>query len=316
MIIIITIDVEGSHSGSPVDSLIYGKIGKEEFGITKIMNICDAIGAKGTFFLDIYEISLHGRQIMRQIVDEIAKSGHDIQLHTHPGWPRDERDSSEMQEWKEKNCLFDPQRPWMHQYNLAEQIEILNKGKTVLEQWTGNEIIAHRAGGYGASKTTLSAAKVVGLKMDFSSFRGHSNCRLKTNRNTITTIEGIVEIPVTGFYRPNYVTLPRLPIKRRFIKTDIDWAHLDELKFFYNEGERHGLNIMVLFMHSFSFIKFSPDFKQFEPDYRDIKRFTCFLEWAHEKGGRFITAAEFWNSYSSNPKMYQKRDYTPIYVPS
>jgi hypothetical protein len=204
----------------------------------------------------------------------------------------------------------------MFQYNLEEQVEILEKGKTILEQWIGNEIVAHRAGGYGANTTTLSAAKAVGLKMDFSSFRGHPNSRLKTNANTIKSIEGIVEIPVTGFYRPNYARLPRLPFKRRFIKTDIDWAHLDELKFFYNEGERHGLDVLVLFMHSFSFVKFTRDFKKFEPDERGINRFTSFLNWAGEKGARFMTAAEFWNIYNSNPKKFQRRDYIPTYVPS
>lgn len=316
MIIVLTIDVEGSHSSTPVESLIYGKIGNEEFGITKIMNVCDSFGIKSTFFVDIYEISLHGNQMMRQIVNSISEKEHDIQLHTHPAWPADERDTSEVQEWKRKNCLFDSQRPWMFQYNLEEQVEILEKGKTILEQWVGNEIVAHRAGGYGANKTTLSAAKAVGLKMDFSSFRGHPNSRLKTNANTIKTIEGIVEIPVTGFYRPNYARLPRLPFKRRFIKTDIDWAHLDELKFFYNEGERHGLNVLVLFMHSYSFVKFTHDFKKLEPDYREIRRFASFLEWALEKGACFPTATEFWNSYSSSPKIFQRRDYIPTYIPS
>ncbi len=316
MIILLTVDVEGSHSSTPVESLIYGRIGNEEFGITKIMSICDSFGIKSTFFVDIYEISMHGKTVMNEIVSCISKKEHDIQLHTHPAWPPDEHDKPEVQDWKKKNCFFDSKRPWMYLYDLKEQIEILEKGKTILEQWTGNEIVAHRAGGYGVNKTTLSAANAVGLKMDFSSFRGHSNCRLKTSANTIKTIEGIVEIPVTGFYRPNYVRLPWLPYKRRFIKTDIDWANLAELKFFYEEGERCGLNVMVLFMHSFSFVRFPHNFKEFEPDYRDLEKFTCFLEWASEKGARFMTAAEFWNFYNSDPKVFQQRDYIPTYVPS
>ncbi len=311
-----TIDVEGAHSATPVESLIYGKIGNEEFGITKIMNICDSFGIKGTFFVDIYEVSLHGKPTMRQIVDSILELGHDVQLHTHPAWPQDERDSPEVQEWKRKNCLFDPQRPWMYQYNLKEQVEILEQGKTVIEQWIGNKIVAHRAGGYGANKTTLAAAKAVGLKMDFSSFKGHVNSRLKTTANTIQTIEGIVEVPVTGYYRPNYARFPLLPFKRQFIKTDIDWSHLDELKFFYNEGERNGLNVLVLFMHSFSLVKFTNDFKKFEPDNKEMNRFASFLKWASEKGARFMTATELWKICSSNPKMFRRRDYIPTYVPS
>jgi peptidoglycan/xylan/chitin deacetylase (PgdA/CDA1 family) len=315
MIILLTIDVEGSHSSTPVESLIYGKIGNEEFGITKIMNLCDSFGIKSTFFVDIYEISLHGKRVMRQIVNCIAEKEHDIQLHTHPAWPLDERDKQEVQDWKTKNCLYDPQRPWMYQYNLEEQIDILKKGKIILEQWTGNPIVAHRAGGYGANKTTLAAAKAVGLKMDLSFFRGHANCRLKANANTIKTIEGIVEIPTTGFYRPNYAKFPRIPFKRRFIKTDINWAHLDELKLFYNEGERHDLNVMVLFMHSYSFLDFSPDFETCKPNNSNIKKFELFIEWASDKEAHFMTTDEFWNIYSSNSSMFQRRDYIPTYMP-
>jgi hypothetical protein len=100
------------------------------------------------------------------------------------------------------------------------------------------------------------------------------------------------------------------------VKTDIDWAHLDELKFFYDEGERIGLNVMVLFMHSFSLVKFTQNFKKFEPDDKDINRFASFLEWACEKGARFVTTTEFWEIFNTYPQMFQGRDFIPTYVPT
>ena len=313
MMIIITVDVEGTHSQNPVDLLINGKINSEEFGISKIMDLCDYFQIKASFFIDVYEYSLHGCSVMKEVVEKITKRSHDIQLHTHPAWPIDSRDDHKIQEWKRNNCPFDPERPWMYQYDLNEQVEILNKGKELLERWINTEIIANRAGGYGANKTTLAAAKLTGLKMDFSAFRRHSNCRLKASANTITTIDGIVEVPTTGFYRARFLRFPKIPFKRRFVKTDIDWAFLEELKFYYEEGERHNLKFMVLFMHSYSFVKMSTNFEFFEPDYNEIRKFEKFIEWALYKKASFVTVNEFWNSYNSCPNTFQTRDYIPTY---
>ena len=314
MIILITIDVEGAHSTNPVDGFIYGRHGNEEFGIGKIMKICDSFGIKGSFFVDVYEYSLHGASVMEEVVKRIADRQHDVQLHTHPAWPIDGRDCPEVQEWKINNCLYDFKRPWMFQYDFPEQIAILKWGKETLEKWMNKKIVAHRAGGYGVNKTSLKAAKQIGLKMDFSAFRGHSNCRLRSKANVTQQINGILEVPVTGFYRPGFRKFPKLPFRRRFIKTDIDWAFLKELKFFYVDGEKNGLNLMVLFMHSYSFLKLSPRFDYFEPDYREILRFENFTRWALEKGAAFMTVEEFWEVYKNNPDPFSNRDYIPTFT--
>ena len=314
MIVFVTVDVEGFHSKNPVDSLIYGRIGNEEYGINKIMNLCDSLGVQASFFIDVYECALHGHEAMRNIVENIGGRGHDVQLHTHPAWPVDERDEAVIQEWKRSNCPFDPKRPWMHQYALEEQADILRKGKELLEKWTGSEIIAHRAGGYGANRTTLKAAKSANLKMDFSAFRGHPNCRLITFANTIKEIDGIVEVPTTGFYRSKSLRFPKLPLRRRFVKTDIDWAFLDELKYFYTEGEKNGLSFMVLFMHSYSFLRMSPRFDLFEPNHDQIRKFEEFLRWAVQQGASFIAVKDFWNIYNSQTTLFHSRDYIPVYI--
>jgi hypothetical protein len=313
MLVLVTVDVEGAHSLNPVESMIYGQIGNEELGIAGIMDLCDQFHVKASFFVDVYEHSLHGTDVMKQVTANIVDREHDVQLHTHPGWPIDNRDQPEIQAWKQNNCIYDPERPWMYQYSLDEQVEILRDGKKLLDRWCGRSIIAHRAGGYGANKNTLEAAKTVGLKMDFSAFRGHENCRLKAKANTIQTIRGVVEVPVTGFYRPGFLRFPRLPFKRRFVKTDIDWAFLDELKFFYQNGEKNGLKVMVLFMHSYSFVKHSPTFDNFEQNHREIVRFKEFVHWALESGASFVTVSDFWSLFQANPQKFQNRDYLPTF---
>ncbi|MDY7033532.1 MAG: hypothetical protein SVY10_16690, partial [Thermodesulfobacteriota bacterium] len=144
MIVLLTVDVEGTHSKAPVDLLITGKIQNEEYGISKIMDLCDYYQINASFFVDVYEYSLHGFPQMKSVVESIAKRDHDVQLHTHPAWPEDKRDNQKIQDWKANNCLFDAKRPWMYQYNLDEQVRILTKGKELLEEWTDTQIIAHR----------------------------------------------------------------------------------------------------------------------------------------------------------------------------
>ena len=251
---------------------------------------------------------------MRNIAESIGSRGHDVQLHTHPSWPIDKRDQAVIQEWKSNNCPYDPKRPWMYQYDLEEQTEILKRGKELLEKWTSAEIVAHRAGGYGANKNTLKAAKNANLKLDFSAFKGHQNCRIRTFANTIKEIDGIVEVPTTGFYKPKYLRFPKLPFRRRFVKTDIDWAFLDELKYFYREGEKNGLSFMVLFMHSYSFLKMSPRFDFFEPNHDQIRKFEEFLRWSVQQGASFTTVKDFWTIYNSRTKLFQNRDYIPVYI--
>jgi peptidoglycan/xylan/chitin deacetylase (PgdA/CDA1 family) len=313
MIVLITVDVEGAHSRTPVESLIYGKVGNEEYGINCIMDLCDDYQIKATFFVDVYEYVLHGICVMREIAESISRRYHEIQLHTHPAWLQDDRDEFEVQKWKATNYLYDPDRAWMYQYSLGEQVGILNHGKKILENWSGNKIVAHRAGGYGANKNTLEALNLVGLKMDFSAFRKHKNCRLKAKTNAVHTINEVVEVPATGFFRPNYVRFPYLPFKRRFIKTDIDWAVLNELKYYYEIGEQHGLKVMVLFMHSYSFIKFSSRFDSFEPDFKEIQKFKKFILFALEKGASFMTATDFLKIYQSNSARFQNHNYIPTY---
>ncbi len=81
----ITVDVEALPMRAPdnhVDTLIYGRIGGEEWGIGRMMDIADKHGVKMTFFLDFAEAELYGDQII-EVGKYIASRGHDLQVHCH-----------------------------------------------------------------------------------------------------------------------------------------------------------------------------------------------------------------------------------------
>ena len=84
--IFLTVDVEAQPRravGDPVENLIYGRFGHEQFGIGRMMDIADAHDAKITFFLDLAEYDLYGDRIL-DVGKFIVDRGHDLQVHIHP----------------------------------------------------------------------------------------------------------------------------------------------------------------------------------------------------------------------------------------
>lgn len=82
---ILTVDVEAlpmRASDSHVDKLIYGRIGGEEWGIGKMMDVADRHNIKMTFFLDFAEVETYGDEIIK-VGKYIAQRGHDLQIHCH-----------------------------------------------------------------------------------------------------------------------------------------------------------------------------------------------------------------------------------------
>lgn len=82
---ILSVDVEAlpmRASDNHVDTLIYGHIDREEWGIGKMMDIADRHNIKMTFFLDFAEVEAYGDEIIK-VGKYIAQRGHDLQIHCH-----------------------------------------------------------------------------------------------------------------------------------------------------------------------------------------------------------------------------------------
>ena len=82
---ILTVDVEAFPMRAPdkyIDTLIYGRIGGEEWGIGRIMDIANQCGVKITFFLDFAEAEYYGDKIT-DVGRYIVARGHELQIHCH-----------------------------------------------------------------------------------------------------------------------------------------------------------------------------------------------------------------------------------------
>jgi peptidoglycan/xylan/chitin deacetylase (PgdA/CDA1 family) len=241
----ITIDTESTINW-PITEQLNAEINSVKYGISSIIDICNKHDMRATFFLNVYEYKVYGEEKMKKIAQYIHHSGHDVQLHTHPEW------------------AYDKKRQALWQYNLQEQIEIIRNGSNLIRKWTGASPVAHRAGGYMADNNTLKALEANNILIDSSYFYSNQSCRISYSDlevNSIKQLENIWEIPVTLYMRnetPNYNVLDLKPIVR-FRKIDIDWADYNDLESAIFQAQRNGIQVVTLFLHSFSFGDFKGD---------------------------------------------------------
>lgn len=266
--VMITVDVESYSKGNP-GLQIWGKQPDGEHGIQRMMDMLDAHGLKGTFYLNVYEAAKFGEADIAKVARTIHSRGHDLELHTHPG-PM--FSSAEMQ-----------------QASLEKQVEILKRGKELIRQWTGKSVIAHRAGDFAANLDTLKACQLAGLPIDssFSPVLGYTGLSHQlTGTNLPREIGGVLELPVTQYAQVRVGNWKSL----RYL--DIEASSLDEMVKAIRQLRDAGFPTVTILMHSFSFVrdgKAHPDVEQ---------RFDNLLSFlAAEPGVKVVSVSEFYTEW-------------------
>jgi len=305
LFMIITVDTEDSQSLAviyndgikEIDSMIYGYLNDQYYGFPKIIDICDKHNCKATFFISVFEYRKYGNSTIMKICQQIKQSQHDVQLHIHPA------------------RAYNKDAVNINEYSLEEQIQMIKDGKELIEKWIGEKPVAHRAGAYGINEDTFTALKENDIGIDSSSFYGYENCKAVVTKNKVVEHNSIIEVPVTVFQRNKQIKFLNSVLwqKLSIIKTDIDWASLDELNWFVRQAKEHDIKVMNLFMHSYSLLKFDHTFSHFEPDWNDIEKLDKFLNFvANDPDIKVITMKEFYKLYQENPDQFIGSDYVPV----
>lgn len=245
--VLFTIDVESKGKltlPQQVDTVCRDNVA---CGFMEIARMLKEQGWAGTFFVNVYEYRQWGENTMRDIVTKLQEAGQDVALHTHPQW------------------AYDPSRWAMFQYNLDEQTTIIHDGMRLLEAWTGRPVVAHRAGAYTADQHTLEALERNGIRIDSSLFWGHQWSHLNglgLPRNLPSAWDRLIQIPVTVYQREARPSLfgdflsPVISIR----KIDPNWfLNKDEVISAIDAVVKTDLPFLVVFLHSFSFIKDQKD---------------------------------------------------------
>jgi len=289
-IVIITVDVEttqyGNHSLSlPLPEQVNAVCMNDvPCGLQIMVNLLKKYDYSATFFFNPYEYKKHGEQSIMEIAKWLDESGQDVQLHTHPQWAYDEK------------------RNFMYQYSLEEQVEIVRNGKELLERWIGKPIIAHRAGAYSADENTLRALISNNILYDSSLFIASPNSKISSldlAKNTLSLYGFLYEFPVTVYEKNEYPPYFMDNIKpiERFRKYDVD-SFVDEREVdkAINQIIEQKVDFMVLFLHSFSFIKEYDDVGDMKVDMNSLEIFEYILKSIHEKNLSILTFRDIKNN--------------------
>lgn len=231
MYVFLTVDTEDAYFTEP--RLMTGEGVGRDWGVYGVLDTLEARSLSATFFVNVFESSRQPAGRVREVVQDLAERGHEIALHTHP--------APELQ-WYD--------RP-LFRKSKDEQREILLRGRSTLQEWSGQEVASFRAGGYAINDDTLDAAAEAGIRIDSSIyFPSPNNKNRPITVNAPRMVGGLVEVPVTYVIR----TSPwgRTVDDR---KLDLDWLSPSELLTAIRHLRNEEARTAVFMMHSFSFIR-------------------------------------------------------------
>ncbi len=230
-VVFLTIDTEDTYFDRP--RLITGEGIPNARALDSIMTAFEERGFKGTFFLNIYEHLNYKEPHIERIAREISERGHAVDLHIHP---------TKFHKWFHRNITH---------YSKEQQKELLLYGKNKIKEWTGQDTITFRAGGFNYNEATLKALEETGFRIDSSYNHTHVPERLLGHRATMPYQLGeLVEVPLC--YSP-LVIYGGKGFKHSWL--DINALRDDELIAHFDALRQFEAPFVTLIMHSFSFIR-------------------------------------------------------------
>lgn len=249
----VTVDVEcaeervvGGKIRPPLgyDLRVWGRFAnhREELGIGLLMGELERHGFRGTFFLEPLGAPHFGVAGLRDIVTSLRGRGHDVQLHTHP---------------IQENPTFrtrgeEPAADDIGAYPVDVQAGLLRKGMDFLVAAgvPKKELLAFRAGNFGADNETWAAMERVGLRVssNYNPCYFGKNCKMRVPHPSPglfeSPVRGVWELPVTCFREAG-------PARYPFRHLQIAAASVAETIRCLEASRALGINEVTLVTHSF-----------------------------------------------------------------
>ena len=199
----ITIDTEysaglavelGRHARAEVYARsIAGRTAAGDVGIDYQMDVMDAHGIAGVFFVDPMPALVWGVEAVAAVVEPILARGHEVQLHLHPEWLELAGDANPLKGRTGRN---------LNAFSEDEQVELIELARAFLVEAGAPASTAFRAGNYGADDATLRALRRLGIRYDSSHVPGiaGSDCQISLGAADRAVIlhEGTIEVPVSA----------------------------------------------------------------------------------------------------------------------
>lgn len=214
---------------------------REPLGIELIMRELEACGLRATFFVEAIGSYSFGMDGLTSVCQALRGRGHDVQLHVHPVQRR--ADWHTRGEPRISDDIAD--------YPVEEQTRLLIEGRDLLVRAgiPADELLAYRAGNFGANNDTWRAMKLAGLVLssNYNPCYFRKNCKIQYPGARLGLFEtpekGVYELPITNFIEPT----------KRFRHLQITAVTLEEMKHCLWSYRALGVREVTLVTHSFEF---------------------------------------------------------------
>lgn len=206
--VLITVDTElspglhgrGWSAAANRASSVDGRVGDVAYGTGWQMDVLEAAGLRGVFFVDPMPALVHGAAVLPPVVAPILARGHEVQLHLHTEWL----------EWAPASPVGGRRGRCIADFAPEDQVLLIALARDLLEAAGAPRPVAFRAGNYGADLTTLAALDRLGFAWDSSANAAApddaSRIANEVDGNGPVAFGSVVELPVTTILdRPDHL---------------------------------------------------------------------------------------------------------------
>lgn len=262
--------------GDPIEQLIFGRFGRTEHGIGRLMDIADAHGHKLILFLDFCEYWLYGDALL-DVGREISSRGHDLQIQVNA-------DLLPGSFWAEHAI---PKPPALNRFPLRAAQLLATRVCELAARVVGSPALAFRGGAFRFNPAVLDAFAQNGIQISSNYYAGAKYWPERLpHRGPFRWPNGVLELPVStatidGAFR--YGIFENLAVDSpRTLAT-----------FLREVGHDHaGLGASTFVMHSWSLLERGRDGKFIGPDDSKVERFESFLTNLSTLGYQSTTCAQ------------------------
>lgn len=141
-------------------SYIYGPTPSGQYGLPMTLSVLAEHGLNAVFFVELLFAARFGIAPLSEIVDLIARSRQEIQVHAHPEWADEALEPILLGHHVKK--------PLLSMYSAEDQFLLIYQARDLLLRGGVNRVTAFRSGSFGMNSDTLDAVANAGLEFDLS----------------------------------------------------------------------------------------------------------------------------------------------------
>lgn len=257
-----------------VSSGLWGVTEEGEYGLNYQLETFEKYNLKATFFVEPFFSYHSGEKPLKSAINNIQLANQEVGLHIHTEW---------LSGVDKLPFNLDILHRNIGDFNFSSQLQLISHARSMISNYTNNNICCFRAGNYGADNNTLKALHELEVTFDTSYNEPYLNnsCRIITDKYLTfpKLISNTVEIPVSNFNDyPNH--------KRHLQLSACSFSEIKDVLLSNWQAEQFSC---VIVLHSFEWIKRDRKKNIHSLDKVCLKRFLKLCKYLAENTDKFET---------------------------